>query len=147
MHEDDYTIVEDVVAPGEAGAHHHLVDFETQELLSKLWSKYVAMAGDGVPAGDVVPAPKRITTVLESECFAGQKLQRGIKAVARTRRTYTLQAALWHADDGRMVVTSEIVTVAADRSTGSAVEIPAGFWENVERIEGREIPITERPAT
>ena len=125
MHEDEYTVIEDVVAPGEAGDQHHLVDYETQELVSKLWSKYVAMASEGFDAGDVVPAPRRITTVLDTECFAGQSLQRGIKAVARTRRTYTLQAGLWHADDGRMVVTSEIVTVAADRSTGSAVEIPA----------------------
>ena len=147
MHDDEYTIIEDVVAPGESGTHYHLVDYQTQELISKLWSKYVAIAGDGTAAGDVVPAPRRITTVLESECFAGQQLQRGIKTVARTRRTYTLQAALWHADDGRMVVTSEIVTVAADRSTGSAVEIPVDFWANVERMEGREIPITERSAT
>jgi acyl-CoA thioesterase FadM len=145
MRDDEYTIIEDVIAPGEAGSHYHLVDYETQELISKLWSKYVAMAGEGTAAGNVVPAPKRITTVLESECFAGQALQRGIKAIARTRRTYTLQAALWHADDGRIVVSSEIVTVAADRSTGSAVEIPADVWANVERIEGHEIPITERP--
>lgn len=125
--------------------HYHLVDYETQELVSKLWSKYVAMASVGIEAGDVVPAPRRITTMLENECFGGQLLQRGIKTVARTRRTYTMQAGLWHADDGRIVVTSEIVTVAADRSTGSAVEIPADYWTNVERIEGREIPITERP--
>jgi len=146
MHEDEYTIIEDVVAPGEPGSQHHLVDYETQELVSKLWSKYVAMAREGLESGDIVPAPRRITTVLDNECFAGQALQRGIKAVARTRRTYTLQAALWHADDGRMVVTSEFVTVAADRSTGSAVEIPAELWANVERIEGHEIPITERPS-
>jgi len=144
MHEDEYTIVEDVVAPGEAGAHYHLIDYQTQELISKLWSAYVARANEGIAAGDVVPAPKRITTVLETECFPGEKLQRGIKVVSRTRRSYAMQAGLWHAEDGRMVQTTEIVTVAADRSTGRAVEIPADFWANVERIEGHEIPVTER---
>ena len=36
MHEDTYTLVEDVVGPGEPGDDHHLVDYQTQELVSRL---------------------------------------------------------------------------------------------------------------
>ena len=147
MHEDEYTIIEDVVAPGEAGSQHHLVDYETQELVSKLWSKYVAMAREGLDAGDVVRRHDGSRPCSTTSASPDSRSSAASKRSARTRRTYTLQAALWHADDGRMVVTSEIVTVAADRSTGSAVEIPAELWANVERIEGHEIPITERPSS
>jgi acyl-CoA thioesterase FadM len=63
---------------------------------------------------------------------------------ATTSTRSSRRSSLWHADDDRIVVTSEIVTVAADRSSGRAVEIPADFWANVERFEGREIPISER---
>ena len=44
MADPDYTIIEDIVSPGEPGDAHHLVDYQTQELVSTLWSKYLAEA-------------------------------------------------------------------------------------------------------
>src|SRR6188768_4174084 len=48
VHEDTYTIVEDVTAPGEPGDDHHLVDYQTQELVSRLWTKYLAQVREGL---------------------------------------------------------------------------------------------------
>jgi acyl-CoA thioesterase FadM len=144
VHEDEYTIVEDVEgAAGFAGAHHHMVDYQTQELVSTLWSKYLARARDGLAPSTVSPAMRRVTYSLDSEAFGGDHLQRGIRVAGRTRRGCTFEAALWHADDGRMVHRAEIVTVFVEPGTG-AVEIPPDFWANVEQIEGRAIPVTER---
>ena len=141
--EEEYTVVEDVQAPGDPGSHYHLVDYQTQELVSTLWSKYLAANREGLT--DIVgqPAMRRVTYSLDNEATPGDDLQRGIKAVSRTRRGFTCMAALWHRSDGRFVHQAEIVTVWVSPGEG-AVEIPPAFWERVERTEGREIPIAER---
>lgn len=145
MHEDEYTIVEDVVAPaGPGGEHRHLVDYQTQELVSTLWSAYLAKAREGLAASRVVPAMRRVSYSLDSEAFAGEPLQRGIRAVGRSRRSCTFAAGLWHADTGQMVHSAEMVTVFVEPGKGS-VEVPADFWAAVERMEGRSIPVAERP--
>jgi acyl-CoA thioesterase FadM len=143
VHEDSYTIVEDVIGPGEPGDDHHLIDYQTQELVSRLWSKYLAQVREGLAPSTVGPVMRRASYSLDNEAFAGDKLQQGIRAVSRTRRSCTFAAGLWHADDGRMVHSAEIVTVFVEPGTG-AVEVPADFWAAVEKLEGRSIPVTER---
>lgn len=144
MHEDEYTMVEDVVAPeGAWGPSAHLVDYETQALVSQLWSKYLAEIRDQIPPSEVRQAMRRVTYSLDGEAFAGQQLQRGIRVASRTRRGCTFEGALWQKDDGRFVHRSEMVTVFVEPGTG-AVEIPEDFWNAVEKVECREIPVTER---
>jgi acyl-CoA thioesterase FadM len=143
VHEDSFTLVEDVVGPGDSGDHHHLIDYQTQELVSRLWSIYLARVREGLAPSTVGPVMRRASYSLDNEAFAGDKLQRGIRAASRTRRSCTFAAALWQADDGRMVHSAEIVTVFVDPGKG-AVEVPDDFWAGVEKLEGRSIPITER---
>jgi acyl-CoA thioesterase FadM len=143
VHEDSYTIIEDVIGPGEPGDDHHLIDYQTQELVSRLWSKYLVQAREGLAPSTAGPIMRRASYLLDNEAFAGDKLQRGIRAVSRTRRSCTFAAGVWHADDGRMVHSAEIVTVFVDPAKG-AVEVPDDFWAAVEKIEGRTIPVTER---
>lgn len=142
MHEDRFTIVEDLVAPGDPDSHHHLVDYQTQELVSKLWSKYLAKAREGLAPSTVVPVMRRVSYSLDSESLPGDQLQRGIRAVSRSRRSCTFEAALWHAGDGRMVHSAELVTVFVDPAQG-AVAVPEDFWAAVETIEGRPIPAAQ----
>jgi acyl-CoA thioesterase FadM len=144
VREDEYTIVDDVVGPGEPGDSHHLVDYQTQELVSLLWSIYLAKAREGLTKATWAPAMRRVSYMLDSESFAGQPMQRGIKVLSRSRRSCVFGADLWHADDGRMVHRAELVTVFVDPTQGGAIEIPADFWAEVEKLEGREIPVTER---
>ena len=143
MHEDQYTIVEDVIGPGEPGDDHHLVDYQTQELVSRLWTKYLAQVREGLAPSAVGPVMRRASYSLDNEAFAGQPLQRGIRVIGRTRRSCTFAADLWHPADGRMVHAAEIVTVFVEPGKGS-VEIPGDFWAGVEALEGRTIPVTER---
>jgi acyl-CoA thioesterase FadM len=91
----------------------------------------------------VTPAMRRVSYSLDSEAFAGQALQRGIKVLTRSRRSCTFAAALWQADTGAMVHSAEMVTVFVEPGQGS-VEIPADFWAAVETMEGRSIPVAER---
>lgn len=144
MHENEYTIVEDLIAPGDPkDPHHHMVDYQTQEIVSTLWSKYLAQARSGLAPSEVIPAMRRVSYSLDTECFGGQKLQRGIRAVSRSRRSCVFAAAVWHTEDGRMVHQAEMVTVFVKPGQG-AVEVPEDFWAAVEKIEGRPIPVAER---
>jgi acyl-CoA thioesterase FadM len=138
-----FTIVEEIVAPGEPGSQYHLVDYQTQELVSTLWSTYLAKAQEGLAPTSVHPAMRRVSYSLDSECVPGQRLRRAIRVASRSRRSCTFEATLSHADDGRVIHAAEMVTVFVDPQSG-AVEIPAPFWEAVEKMEGRSIPIAER---
>jgi hypothetical protein len=143
VHEDEYTIIEDLSAPGTPGDTHHLVDYQAQEIVSTLWSKYLVEARKNLPPSAWGPALRRVTYTMDNEAIAGQSLQRGIRATARSRRTATFAAGLWHKDDGRMVHSAEMVTVFVEPGKG-AVEVPLDFWTAVEKIEGHPIPIAER---
>jgi acyl-CoA thioesterase FadM len=141
-----FTIVEEIVAPGVPGSHHHLVDYQTQELVSTLWSAYLAKVREGLAPSSVSPAMRRVSYSLESECTPGQHLTRAIRVSSRSRRSCTFEATLAHADDGRPIHVAEMVTVFVDPGQG-AVEIPEDFWAAVERMEGRSIAVTERSRT
>ena len=138
-----------MVAPGPEGDTRHLIDYETQELASRLWSEYLARARKGSDPSGARLMMRSLRCVLDNEAFAGQKLQRGIRATSRSRRSRrsrrssTFAAGLWHSRDGRMVHQCEMVTVFVEPGKG-AVEIPADFWAAIEAIEGRSIPVTGR---
>ena len=143
MREDEYTIVEDVTGPGEPGDRHHLVDYQTQELVSRLWSLYMVRVREGLAPTEVVQAMRRASYSLDNEAFAGDALQRGIRMAGRTRRSCTMAVGLWHRDSGAMVHQGEIVTVFILPGQGS-VAIPDDWWASVERLEGKTFEVTER---
>jgi acyl-CoA thioesterase FadM len=89
----------------------------------------------------VQPAPRRVTTLVETESFPGQLLKRGIRTVSRTRRSFTLEAAIWDATDDHLITTTEIVTVCVDRATGKAIEPTERLWSGIERLEGHPITV------
>src|SRR5262249_3764024 len=142
MHDDEYSLIDDVEPPGDPN-QAHVVDYELQKLLSQGWQRYVALVRE--KAGDI-PAPvvKQITTTFDAECRGGDALQRGVRAASRTRRSYVLEEALWQAGSGEVVATSRVVMTGIDRDTGRAAEIPEAMWSAVEAMEGRTIEPTER---
>ena len=143
MREDEYTLIDDVVGPGEPGDTHHLIDYQTQELVSRLWTEYLARMRAACPPTTVVQAMRAASYRLDNEAFAGDALQRGIRMERRTTRACTLAVGLWHATTGAMVHQGEIVTVFIDPGTGS-VPIPDDWWAAVEAFEGKTFEIPER---
>ena len=145
MRENEYTVVEDLTGPlvGPDEGDHHLVDYVTQEIVSTLWTKYLAQVRAELPPTPVVQAMRRVSYTLDAEAFAGQALQRGIRVVGRTNRTLTFNSAVWHKDTGQLVHNAEITTVFIEPGQGS-VSVPGDFMSVVERFEGRAIPLTER---
>jgi acyl-CoA thioesterase FadM len=145
MHEDGYTLVEDVTGPGDPADRHHLVDYQTQELLSRLWTDYMARCRVVQGPSTVVQAMRSASYTFDNEAFAGDELQRGIRMASRTRRSCTFDVALWHKADGRIVQRGSISTVFIEPGHGS-VTIPDAWWAAAEAMEGKTIAVTERPA-
>ena len=139
-----FTLIDDVEVAGEVG-QHHLIDFQTQELVSVLWATYLRRVRSVIAPGPAHPVLRSVSYSLHNEAFPGEPLRVGIRMVRRSRRSCTLAASVWHPDDGRTVHAAEMLTVFVDPSRGVAVEIPADFWAEVERLEGRPIPIPPVP--
>jgi acyl-CoA thioesterase FadM len=143
VEENEYAVVDKVIPEARANPHH-VVDHELQKHISQGWQNYVAAIRAKFPMPDAVV--KQITTTFEAECPPGQPLKRGVRVVSRTRRSYVMEEALWRPDSGQVVATARLVLTGVDRATGHAAEIPADMWAEVEAIEGRKIPMTERSA-
>jgi len=139
---DKFTIVEEFVAEGDAESHHHLVDYETQKFMTNLWSAYLVKVREHLDESPVHPAMRRVSYSLDGEAFPGDTLVRGIRMASRSRRSCTFEIALWH-PDGRMVHSTEMITVFVDPRIPAAVEIPDDFWASVEALEGRTIAAPE----
>lgn len=142
MSAEKFTLAEDLIAPGNPESNYHLVDYETQELVSKLWSRYLAVVREGLDPSTPAPAMRWVSYSLESEVLPGQPLTRAIRMESRSRRSCTFVGALWHADTGQMIHSATLVTVFLDPVSGS-VEVPENFWAAVERLEGRSIVRSE----
>jgi acyl-CoA thioesterase FadM len=139
-----YTLVDDVVAPADTQSPgSHVVDYALQKLLSVGWQRYVGIIREGL-ADLPAAAVKEITTTFHAECLGDDQLQRGVRAASRTRKSYTLEEALWQSASGQVVATSRVVMLGIDRATGRAAEIPPEMWQAVENFEGRKIPVSER---
>ena len=119
------------------------MDYVTQEIVSTLWTKYLAQVRAELPPTPGVEAMRRVSYTLDSEAFAGQALQRGIRVVGRTNRTLTFNSAVWHKETGQFVHNAELTTVFIEPGQGS-VPMPDDFLLVVEKLEGRKIPLTQR---
>jgi hypothetical protein len=141
VRDEEYTKVEDVVTPGApGGGHTHLLVYQLYEMVEWLWSDFFGDAYGSKDYGDVQPAPRKITLLVERESFPGQKLKKGIRVKSRTRRTITVEAALWDAEEEYTVLAAEIVTVFADRVSASAIEPPERMVTGLERLTGGPLP-------
>ena len=137
-----FNFIEEVFAPD--GVGDHVVDYEVQTILSGGWQRYVAFMREA--SGDAhTPVVRRITTSFESECRGGVRLLLGVRAAHRSRRSYTLEEALWIAETHMIIATSTAVVVSLDRAIGRAVEVPPPLWSAVERFEGRTIGFEALP--
>jgi acyl-CoA thioesterase FadM len=141
-----YTLVEDVSVVGTPG-QHHLLDHQTQALVTTLWTSYLATVRGALTPNGVHPVLRRVSYSLEGEAFPGDALRCGLRAASRSRRSCTLEGAVWHAADERMVHVAQLVTVFVDPTRPGAVEVPEDFWREVERLEGRPIPVTSPAPT
>jgi acyl-CoA thioesterase FadM len=135
--------VEDVVAP-EVGHDDHIDNIQIAQLMYDAWMHYL-VEGLQSDMGELFsrrgrPIVREITARFESETFPGDRLQCGVRAISRSRRSFTLEQVLSQKAHGRVVAVGRTVLVTIDTATGQPVEVPSNFWQSVERFEGRSIP-------
>jgi acyl-CoA thioesterase FadM len=146
MSDETFPWVEDVRAP-EAGRAGHIDNIQIAQLMYDAWMRYLL---EGVGLSPSVfdtegrPTVREITAAFDAEIFPGDQLECGVRAVARSRRSFTLRQVLRRKDTGDQVASGTVVLVTIDPATWRPVEVPAAIWNEIERAEQKAIPVTSR---
>ena len=143
MSDETFPWVEEVTAP-EAGAGGHIDNIQIAQLMYDAWMRYL-MEGVGLPREIFEtqgrPTVREITARFDAEIFPGDELECGVRALSRSRRSFTLRQVLRKKEDGAHVASGTVVLVTIDPSTWTPIEIPPAIWNEIERAEGKEIPV------
>jgi acyl-CoA thioesterase FadM len=146
MSDERFPWVEDVTAPAVGGAGH-IDNIQIAQLMYDAWMRYL-LEGVGLPRAIFDtggrPTVREITARFDAEIFPGDALECGVRALARSRRSFTLRQVLRRKDTGAHVASGTVVLVTIDPTTWQPVEIPAAIWDEIERAEGKSIPTTAR---
>ena len=95
-------------------------------------------------ADESVMAVRELHVVYESEGMPHEQFVCAVRAASRTAKAFTLDQELREAETGRVIVRATVVMLMVDPKTGRVVDIPDWFWDPVERLEGRVIPVAPR---
>jgi acyl-CoA thioesterase FadM len=83
---------------------------------------------------------RRLTIDYEGEVAAGVPLRLGVRARARSRRTLTLDEAVWQQDPPRTIALGTSVHVAVRFDTPGALPLPDDVVARFEAFEGGTLP-------
>ncbi len=134
--------VEDITAPAAAQAGH-IDNIQITGIMYNAWMNYL-VKGVGLSLQifetEGRPTVREITARFDAEVFPGDALQCGVRALGRRRRSFTLRQVLWNAHRFT-VATGTVVLVTIDPQTWRPVEIPSSLWAEIERAEGKSLPV------
>ena len=134
--------VENVIAPP-AGGTGHLDNIQIAQLMYDAWMRYLLNGVELSPAifeTEGRPTVREITARFDAEIFPGDALECAVRALSRSRRSFTLREVLRRKDTGAQVASGTVVLVTIDPTTWRPVEIPGAIWDEIERAEGKSIP-------
>jgi acyl-CoA thioesterase FadM len=135
-----YPWVEELTAPDE-GRVGHVDNIQIAEMLFGAWTRYL-VPGLGIDRTAVYrtgarPVVRSIEAGFEAEVFPGEALHCGVRALTRTRRSFTLEQVLAR---GEVVLArGRVVLVTFDEAAGRSVSVPDDLWSRIESFEGRSI--------
>lgn len=137
-----FRFVRDVVVPSE-GHRIHLHNLAIAELLFDARNTYITECA-GIAWQSMFDSGRnlvmrRLEIDYESEVDAGVPLRVGIRAIARSRRTVSLQEAVWRADPPMPVAVGRSVHLVVRFDAPGAIELPEDVLERFETYEGRRL--------
>lgn len=84
---------------------------------------------------------REVRITYEREVRGQAPLTATVRTIKRSRRSFTLEEAIWLTDTGELVASTNALLIIVSRSTGKGMEVPADVWDAVEAYEGRAIPV------
>ncbi|MFM9033236.1 MAG: acyl-CoA thioesterase [Mycobacterium sp.] len=138
-----YRFVRDVT-PSAEQHRVHLHNLAIAELLFDARNAYITEAvgitWESMSAAGRTLVIRRLETDFEAEVPAGIALKVGVRAVARSRRTVTLDEAVWRVDPTATIAVARSVHLVVRLEPPGAIELPDDVVRRFESYEGRPLP-------
>lgn len=136
---EDYRFVYEIlVTEDHCDALRHVSNVATATILDEArmaWFREVAHA----------PGPilvRNLTIDYPGQAFAGETLQCGVRAIARTARSITLDLTVWERESRRVVNHCQCVHVAYDLERGVGIQLWPSMVSSIEAFQERPLEIT-----
>lgn len=84
---------------------------------------------------------REVRITYEREVRGAAALTATVRAVKRSRRSFTLEEAIWLTDTGDLVASTNALLIIVSRTTGKGMDVPVDVWDAVEAYEGHAIPV------
>jgi len=84
---------------------------------------------------DALPLVRDIRIGFRAEVVSGEDMFCGVRAIARTQRSFTAGGVLFRRSDGALLTTFRCVYVTT--GPGGAVVVPDSLWDAIEQAEAR----------
>lgn len=138
---DGYRFVRDIVP---SDPHHvHLHNLAIAQLLYDARNAYitegVGITWDAMSCSGRNLVIRRLEVDFENEVAAGTALKVGVRAAARSRRTVTLDEAVWRADSPGTVARARSVHLVVQLDLPGAIALPDDVVQRFEAYEGRPL--------
>jgi acyl-CoA thioesterase FadM len=138
MESDHYRWRTDTIV-ADSGSLGHVDGMQVAQILFESWTRYL---GEGLGlAHEVVfddscrPILREMSTRFDAEVYPGERLTCGVRAVARTVKSFTLSQALWRSDTHVQVAAGSTVLITIDVQTGRAVPIAPRLWRAIQQVD------------
>jgi acyl-CoA thioesterase FadM len=138
-----YRFVKDIVTePVENSLHLH--NLAIAELLFQARNAYIT-EGVGMRWQDLFDTGRnmimrRLTIDYEREVARGVPLRLGVRAIARSRRTLTLEEAVWRVEPAQPIAVARSVHLVVRFDTPGSIELPDDVVGQFEAYEGGKLP-------
>lgn len=141
-----YRFVHDAIPADEHRVHLH--NLAIAELLFEARNAYITEAvgitWDAMFATGRNLVIRRLEVDFEQEVPAGVALKIGVRAVARSRRTVSLDEAVWRVNPPTAVAVARSVHLVVRLGAPGAIELPEDLVRRFESYEGRRLDPPDR---
>ncbi len=137
---DGYRFVRDVV-PSDPHHYVHLHNLAITELLFEARNAYitegVGIGWESMSASGRTMVMRRLEVDFDNEVADGVALKIGVRAGSRSRRTVTLDEAVWRVAPPATIARARSVLLVVRRQTPGAIDLPDDVLQKFEAYEGR----------
>jgi acyl-CoA thioesterase FadM len=124
--------------PIEGGSHINYV--QIAGVLFDTWQQYLeTVAGEESHNPKGFPTVRAVSLRVDREVMPDDDLRCGVRAIARSGRSFTLEQVLERRGDATVLAVGTVVLVTVDRTAGAPAAVPEALVAALERAEGHPL--------
>lgn len=130
---------QDVEAPQIHG-EGHISYVQISDVLFQSWQQYLEdVAGEATRDPSGFPTVRSVALRVDKQVLPGDDLRCGVRAIARSNRSFTLEQVLERRNDDAVLAVGTVVLVTVDQTTGTPAAVPDRLCVALEHAEGHPI--------